>query len=114
MGKDQAKQVTDHFNDIKKEMGKEIAFVSNEGIKDFQIINKETGESNQQRLLHMKLSSKEKGVPKLGYDHRISALKDSILDTALKKIGLQPTLTARFISYRMQGFDFSQITSTEI
>jgi hypothetical protein len=49
-----------------------------------------------------------------GYDHRISALKDSILDTALKKLGLQPTLTARFISYRMRDFDFSQISSAEI
>ncbi|MGL5626004.1 MAG: hypothetical protein ACRDDW_00605 [Candidatus Rhabdochlamydia sp.] len=109
-----AKQVTDHFNDIKKETGKELAFTSNEGLKDFQIVNKETGESHPQQLLHMKLSSKEQGVPKLGYDHRISALKDSILDTALKKLGLQPTLTARFISYRMRDFDFSQISSAEI
>jgi hypothetical protein len=109
-----AKQVTDHFNDIKKEMGKELAFISNEGIKDFQIVNKETGESHQQRLLHMKLSSKEQGMPKLGCDHRISVLKGSPLDTVLEEKGFQPTLTARFISYRMKSFDFSQISSAEI
>lgn len=108
------KQVIDHSNDIKKDTGKEITFTSNEGIKDFKIIHKETGESYQQQLLHMKLSSEGQGMPKPGYDHRISAIKDSALDVTLKRIGLKPSISARFISYRMRDFDFSQITSAEI
>jgi hypothetical protein len=108
-----AEQVIDHADDIKKDRGKKISFISNEGIKDYQIVNKETGESCNKALLHMKLSAEKNGMPKPGYMHRISAIKDSALDVTLKKTGSKP-ISARFISFRMQEFDFSQISSNEI
>lgn len=115
-----AQQVQDHYKAIQEKfcksrfMKKEyLSFVSNEGLKDYQVINRKTGASKPMKLLHAKPSSKEQNMPQEGYDHVFSAVKGSSLDITLQKIA-EPSLTGRFVSFGMKEIDFNQITSAEI
>lgn len=113
-------QVQDHYKAIQKKfhenrfMKKEpLSFVSNKGLKDYQVVNRKTGESKPMKLLHAKLSSKGQNIPQKGYDHVFSTVEGSPLDTALQKIA-KPSLTGRYVSFGMKEIDFNQITSAEI
>lgn len=117
-----AEQATEHYGKIEEVFRKHgymdkkenLVFLSNEGLKDYQIIDKKTGINHSLQLLHAVPSSKEQGMPKKGYDHMISAVKDSAFDKDLKEIiGYEPSSTARFVSCNMGNFDFNQITSKE-
>ena len=115
-----AQQVQDHYKVIQEKfcensfMKKEyLSFVSNKGLKDYQVVNRKTGVSRPMKLLHAKPSSKEQNMPQKGYNHVFSTVKGSSLDTTLQKIA-KPSLTGRYVSFGMKEIDFNQITSAEI
>lgn len=116
-----AKQVRDHHEGIRRVFCKSrfmkekevLSFVSNKGLKDYQLVDKKTGGSRPMRLLHAKPGLRGQDMPQEGYDHVFSAVKGTPLDTYLQKIA-KPSLTGRYISFGMKEVDFNQITSAEI
>lgn len=116
-----AKQIRDHHEDIRRvfcesrfmKENEDLIFVSNEGLKDFQLIDIKTGGSKRMKLLDAKPGLIEQGEPQEGYEHVFSAVNGTFLDTNLRKIA-EPSLTGRYISFAMKEVDFNQITSAEI
>ena len=116
-----AKQIRDHHKDIKEvfcesrfmKEGESLSFVSNKGLKDYQLVDKKTGGSRPMKLLHAKPGPIAQNVLQDGYDHVFSAIKGTSLDTALQKVA-EPALTGRYVSFGMEEVDFNQITSAEI
>ncbi|PWU14712.1 MAG: hypothetical protein C5B45_04005 [Chlamydiae bacterium] len=116
-----AKQVRDHHESIRRVFcenrcmkEKEVLrFVSNEGLKDSQLVDKKTGESRPIKLLHAKPGLRGQDMPQEGYDHAFSAVKGTPLDIYLQKIA-KPFLTGHYIGFGMKEVDFNQITSAEI
>ncbi|MGB7128669.1 MAG: hypothetical protein WBD50_06245 [Candidatus Rhabdochlamydia sp.] len=116
-----AKQIRDHHEGIRRIFCKSrfmkekevLSFVSNKGLKDYQLVDKKTGGSRPMRLLHAKPGLRGQDMPQEGYDHVFSAVKGTPLDTYLQKIA-KPSLTGRYISFGMKEVDFNQVTSAEI
>ncbi len=90
-----------------------LGVVSTSGRKDYEIINKTTGEVRSWNLQHIVPSTNEFTLQE-DANYMICSVEGSKLDNDFKKILGLPSSTAQILSYGMNGFDFNFLTSAEI
>ncbi len=88
---------------------------STQGVKDYEIFNRETKTKRPWNLLHLTAGDASQDVQELeDATYMICSIEGTPLDTDFKKVLGNPSSTAQVVSYGMEDVDFNCITSNQI